>query len=117
MWLACICRWVGVGVVWGVHICFHLPPLPPVTPAPHPTTSPLPTPFQFVFKHMGADAKRLEYPDLMAYVTALLVDSAVPPCAAYHLFHMMQVVHTHPVTLAGVYRILHHLLNNSQESG
>lgn len=64
-----------------------------------------------VFKHMGGGAKRLEYAVLMAYVTALLVDSAVPAAAAYNLYLMMQVVHTHPVTVSGVFRVIHHLIS------
>ena len=84
----------GVGVTIP---CMH--PFPP--PPPHPILGCRPHP---------AEQYRLEYADLDAFLSALLVHTVAPPCGANMPVRGLPMLSVHPLSLGGFYRIIHSLV-------
>jgi hypothetical protein len=70
-------------------------------PPPHPILGCRPHP---------AEQYRLEYADLDAFLSALLVHTVAPPCGANMPVRGLPMLSVHPLSLGGFYRIIHSLV-------
>lgn len=57
-----------------------------------------------------AEQYRLEYADLDAFLSALLVHTVAPPCGANMPVRGLPMLSVHPLSLGGFYRIIHSLV-------